>query len=611
MCGVFIDVRGDLSTMLSRSWAAALGWLLIGFAAGPAQAGCKVSKVAELPVTVSDMQPLVPVKINGADVMLIADSGAFYSILSPSTASEQKLPKEDLPFGYTVVGIGGEADPYLTTVKTFTLAGVPIKNVAFIVSPGAGAGSQAAGLMGQNVLGLADVEYDLAHGIIRLMQAEGCSRKVALVYWEPAKTFSMIDIDPPTTPKPKSTIGEAYVNGVRIRVQFDTGAGDSMMTLKAARRAGIKIDGPDVKPGGFTWGVGKRMVNTWIAPISSFKIGDEEIRTTKIRIGDTDLMDTDMLVGADFFLSHHVYVANSQNRLYFTYNGGPVFNLTAKSLAQDGLNGTPKESTISTDGPEPKDASAFSRRGAALMSRRELERAIADFDKACAMAPTEPSYFYQRGMAHWQAEQRDLAMADLDKAVKLKPDQIDVLMARAELRLSGHDTAGAAADLDAADRAASKESDLRLELGDLYNRVDRLDAAVAQYDLWITSHDGDAHMTEALNDRCWDRALLGRDLDKALKDCDRAVRSSSKAAAVLDSRGLVHLRLGQYDKAVADYDAALAQQPKIAWSLYGRGLAKQRLGQKAAGQADLDAALALEPELPKKAQQYGIVEAAK
>ena len=35
-----------------------------------------------------------------------------------------------------------------------------------------------------------------------------------------------------------------------------------------------------------------------------------------------------MLIGADFFLSHHVYVANSQRKLYFTYNGGPVFNLT-------------------------------------------------------------------------------------------------------------------------------------------------------------------------------------------------------------------------------------------------------------------------------------------
>ena len=34
-----------------------------------------------------------------------------------------------------------------------------------------------------------------------------------------------------------------------------------------------------------------------------------------------------MLIGADFFLSHRIYVASSQRKLYFTYNGGPVFNL--------------------------------------------------------------------------------------------------------------------------------------------------------------------------------------------------------------------------------------------------------------------------------------------
>jgi hypothetical protein len=65
-------------------------------------------------------------------------------------------------------------------------------------------------------------------------------------------------------------------------------------------------------------------VQTWIAPFASFRIGDEEIRNTHLRIGDTGLRDVDMLIGADFFLSHRIYVASSQHKLYFTYNGGPV-----------------------------------------------------------------------------------------------------------------------------------------------------------------------------------------------------------------------------------------------------------------------------------------------
>jgi hypothetical protein len=73
--------------------------------------------------------------------------------------------------------------------------------------------------------------------------------------------------------------------------------------------------------------------STWlprIAPFQSFRIGGEEIRNTRLRIGDTGLDDVDMLLGADFFLSHRIYVANSQNKVYFTYKGGPVLDLSSR-----------------------------------------------------------------------------------------------------------------------------------------------------------------------------------------------------------------------------------------------------------------------------------------
>jgi tetratricopeptide (TPR) repeat protein len=110
----------------------------------------------------------------------------------------------------------------------------------------------------------------------------------------------------------------------------------------------------------------------------------------------------------------------------------------------------------------------------------------------------------------------------------------------------------------------------------------------------------------ALNGRCWARALLGKDLTRALADCDAAVRRNGKFAQFHDSRGLVYLRLAQFDKAIADYDAALAIDSKIAWSLYGRGIAKLRLGQTAQGKADIAAAAALAPELPDIAKGYGV-----
>ena len=82
-----------------------------------------------------------------------------------------------------------------------------------------------------------------------------------------------------------------------------------------------------MKPAGVVTGLGRGVLRTWIAPVKSFKIGDEEIHNTHLRIAETSDIGADMVIGADFFRSHHLYVANSQHKLYFTYNGGAVFNL--------------------------------------------------------------------------------------------------------------------------------------------------------------------------------------------------------------------------------------------------------------------------------------------
>jgi tetratricopeptide (TPR) repeat protein len=235
-----------------------------------------------------------------------------------------------------------------------------------------------------------------------------------------------------------------------------------------------------------------------------------------------------------------------------------------------------------------------------------LAPAIADLGKAITMAPTVADYPYERGLIYLRNRQPFLAMADFDQALKLKPDDVPALVARANLRLVGHETAQAVQDLEAADKASAKEDDIRLEIAMLYQRADLPPAAIDQYSLWIDAHSEDSRLPQALSGRCWLRALTGVDLDKALKDCDRAIRSAPKNASAFDSRGLIHLRLGDLDKAIADYDASLAINPKLTWSLYGRGLAKQRKGLTAEGAADIAAAVAISPKITDEVKRRGL-----
>lgn len=543
---------------------------------------CKMIKIAELPVTMSGMRPTVPATVNGTEVRFIADSGAFNSVISPAVASELKLNVK--PGSIKMHGVGGTAVASLILVRDFRIGDLALPSTEFMVG-GSEPGVGAAGLLGQNVLGIADVEYDLANGVIRLMRPQDCGKE-SMAYWvsEPQR-YSTIDITRPTDNAPH-TRAVALLNGKRVRVLFDTGASASVLSVRGADRAGVKISGGAVEEGGFWRGVGRKPVQTWMAPFRSLRIGDEEIQHTKLRIGDIDLHDADMLIGADFFLSHRIYVAQEQRKLYFTFNGGSVFD--------------------QTDVNEPVDAAGFSRRGNAFAARNELERAIADLTRACDLAPTEGRYFHERGLVYRKSEQHDLALKDFDEAVKLMPADVSARVTRAEARLAQRQREPALSDLDAADSSASKSADIRFVIAMLYARAGAFEPAIVQYDLWLAAHEHDARRIEALNGRCSARGLLSKDLDKALSDCNGALDLRPNTPPLLASRGLIHFRLGNYDAAIADYDAALRDEPNSSFFLYTRGLAKLRKGLSTAGQSDIGAATALRPRIAEEAKLYGL-----
>ncbi len=587
----------------------ALGLVILGLAAcaEPAAAACNLGKLAELPVTMSGLSPIVPAKINGADAHLIADSGAFFSLLTPGAAERFKLRVGPAPGWLTVKGVNGDAHVSATNVQDLTVLGVTLHKIDFLVG-GPQLERSADGLLGENLLGVADVEFDLANGVIRIFKAQGCQGAV-LAYWDTGKPYSVMDITPSTLTQ-REIEGTAYVNGARVGVDFDTGSPMSILTLQGARRAGVNPDGAGVEAAGITGGLGRRSVQSWLAPVKSFKIGDEEIKNTRLRIGGIELQDADMLLGADFFLSHRVYVARSQNKLYFTYNGGPVFRLDRTSETEapqqpppDTVADAAASAPAPPDPDEPKDAAGYKRRAAAFVARRDFAHAIADDTRAIELEPNDPNHLFDRAMARLGDRQPVLAMADLDQCLKLKPDHLDALMARGRLRLAAKDIAGAKTDFDAA--IAINPATIAF-IGEIYIGFLQFEPSIAMYDRLIAAAPKDFDMATALNNRCWARALWGKELDKALTDCDAALKLKPAMAGARDSRGLVHLRLGQFSDAIDDYDAALKRNPKVAWSLYGRGVAELKSGKTAEGAADLKAAEDAQPGFAAYAKRFGV-----
>jgi predicted aspartyl protease/Tfp pilus assembly protein PilF len=593
-----IAVNGVAKTMLR------LSCLLPGvlLATPTWAANCQLESYGTLPVEVEGGRAITTVKINGSDTRFALDTGAFFSFMSNAAASTLGLKPRDLPVGFRMDGIGGSARVGYAHVKEFGILGTTLKNVDFIVG-----GSDAGyAMLGANLLDADDLEIDMAHGKFTLFRVEGCD-KHGLAYWSEGRDFFMADIESVANKTDRRTFIKVTVNGKEMRALLDSGSYATLLTREAAERAGIDLNAPDVKKSFATHGVGSKLIKTWIAPVDTFSVGTETVQHSQMQVIDGTMGDgrTDMLLGLDYLLAHRMFIANSQRRAFFTYNGGRVF---AFATAPSDSDKSGADTAANKHDEALTSAADYALRGEADLSRGEPKAAINDLNEAVRMAPDRADYYVARARALWTDKQSDAALTDLSKSLTLDPKNLEALLLRARLHLMHKDRTSAAADVAAASVLAPAGSPQARLIATLYIQLDQPAAALPLLDDWIRLHvdANDAKLGDALNERCWARALSNQLLDDALHDCRKAIKRDGENPAYLDSLGLVELRLGRYADSIKDYEQAVAHLPRSAWSRYGLGLAKIRSGQADAGNADLVAARAIDPGIEARAGKYGL-----
>jgi tetratricopeptide (TPR) repeat protein len=177
--------------------------------------------------------------------------------------------------------------------------------------------------------------------------------------------------------------------------------------------------------------------------------------------------------------------------------------------------------------------------------------------------------YYCRGQLHDLARERDMAIADFTSSIEWNPHEAGALYAR----------------------------------GDVYEDVGDKDKANADY-AEAAKQGGETPVKQA--NLCWQRAVRGRPLDRALKNCDTALKSEPENAQWLDIRGLVHFQMRDYAAAITDLDSVLKAQPRDASALFVRGLAKLRAGHADAGNADIKAAESIDYHVAETYAVFGI-----
>ncbi|RDI97543.1 hypothetical protein DVT68_17295 [Dyella solisilvae] len=563
---------------------------------------CHLINYGTLPVEMVGNKPTTLVQVNGSPTRFMIDTGAFFNVMSAANASALGLKLEPAPFGLRIDGIGGSAFVQQAKVKELGILNTTLKNVSFLV----GGTDVGSALLGSNLLDFADLELDFAHGRLTLLKTEHCA-KTQLAYWEKDGNYNVADIEPGDNGHDRRTFINVMINGHKVRAMVDSGADATVLTRDAAERIGVNLSAPGVKAGSTAMGFGAKQVKQWTVRIDSFSVGTETIQHSQMMVIDGDIGDqTDMLLGVDFILAHHMFIAKSTGKVFFTYNGGRVFTFATppgedpKTGAGSGADGT---------GAAPLSPEAYALSGQAHLSRGEPSAALADLDKAIGLAPDHAANYVARARAHEVARQPEAALTDLDTALGLDPKNFEALLMRAELRFSRKDRVGAAADATGASALAPAGSAEARTIATLYIQLDEPAAALPMLDGWIHMHNDDAMLGSALNERCFARSLSNQMLDDALKDCRKAIKRDGEKPPYLDSLGLVEFRLGHYPESVKAYEQAVAKLPRSAWSRYVLGLAKIRSGQVDAGNADLVAARSLDSQIETRATAHGLTAA--
>jgi tetratricopeptide (TPR) repeat protein len=174
-------------------------------------------------------------------------------------------------------------------------------------------------------------------------------------------------------------------------------------------------------------------------------------------------------------------------------------------------------------------------RGMAYVFKGDIDKAMADFNKAVALDPTYATAFVDRGTAYDNKGDHEHAIADFDAAIKLDPKSPEALTGRCAAR-------------------AEAGNDLQQALAD------------CEQSLAIRGKDAGA-----LNSRGFTYLRLGK-FDEAIADYNAALKSNPKLASALYGRGLAKQKKGDTSGGQVDMASANLVQSDIADEFAGYGV---------------------------------------
>src|SRR5580692_4400385 len=220
-----------------KAWAS-VAILTTALASTPAYAAdgvgvCGTIRLAETAVAMLDNQPIVKVFANSATVLLLLDTGAEATVLTPAAA--QRIGAQARVMGRQMHGITRDIPAGELELRSFTIGGVEVPRKRVRVAPIEIVNALSGpldGVLGADTLSSFDIDLDLPGRRMTLYQEQSCA--IASPAW--AQPYARIAAGRSPSDRWHSSV---QLDGRRISALFDTGAQFSVLSTRTALALGV------------------------------------------------------------------------------------------------------------------------------------------------------------------------------------------------------------------------------------------------------------------------------------------------------------------------------------------------------------------------------------
>ncbi|MEA1651920.1 pepsin/retropepsin-like aspartic protease family protein [Nitrospirillum sp. BR 11164] len=325
------NVRNSLPMPHHRLIALVFSLSLLSGAASAGPEDCHLQKVAELAVRLDSGRPEVDGTLNGRPIRVAVSTGSSKTTLTEAAAERLGLEVTHLPMARVVLTPGrGLREIGAVSVDNLTVGGWQADHLKLqVVAMGAGGVDL---VLGQDVFSQADVELDFAHNAVRFFQAQGCEG-VPLAYW--ADTYAEAGMQYSQDPRRRfSNRVWVRLNGHEFLARLSTGTRYSTLSDTIAHQQGVYEGDPGVTKLAMIGPQESEKYPLSVGTFNSLAIGDETLNNVKLRFtrfnpdfqSDVGRHAWGLILGMDFIKSHRIFIANSQDKIYFTNVSRPIFD---------------------------------------------------------------------------------------------------------------------------------------------------------------------------------------------------------------------------------------------------------------------------------------------